>query len=110
MSQENRSDMDARRRLIDAVAQDYPASETSDVLAIVDQYGAEAHEREPERVRLAIVRLTAGDREVLPKLVYAAKVDYRDVLAWAETGPLSAEQGEQLQAAARKLLARWGTS
>ncbi len=99
-----------RQQLLDAIEREFSAGARSEVLAILDQYGVEPHEREPERVRLAIVRLTAGDREVLPKLVYAAKVDYRDVLAWAETGPLSAEQGEQLQAAARKLLARWGTS
>ena len=110
MSQADGSDMVARRLLIDAVAREYPASETSAVLAIVDQYGAEAHEREPERVRLAIIRLAAGDREKLPQLLNAAKVDYRDVLAWADAGPLSAEDGERLQAAARKLLARWGTS
>lgn len=99
-----------RRDLLDAVERDYPADARSEVLAILDQYGAEPHEREPERVRLAIVRLAARDREMLPKLVYAAKYDHRDVLAWAETGPLSAEQGAQLQAAARKLLARWGAS
>lgn len=99
-----------RQQLLDAIARHFAASETSAVLAIVDQYGAETHEREPERVRLAMVRLAAGDREMLPKLLYAAKVDYRDVLAWADAGPLSAADGERLQAAARKLLARWGTS
>ena len=99
-----------RQQLLDAIRCDFPGSERAAVLAIVDQYGAEAHEREPERVRLAIIRLAAGDREKLPQLLNAAKVDYRDVLAWADAGPLSAEDGERLQAAARKLLARWGTS
>lgn len=99
-----------RQQLLDAIGRDFPASETSAVLAIVDQYGAEPNEREPERVRLAIIRLAAGDRETLPQLLNAAKVDHRDVLAWADAGPLSAEDGERLQAAARKLLARWGTS
>ena len=99
-----------RRQLLDAIERDFSADARSEVLAIVDQYGAEPQEREPERVRLAIVRLAAGDREQLPMLLYAAKCDYRDVLGWADTGPLSAEQGEQLRAAARKLIARWGTS
>lgn len=99
-----------RQQLLDAIEGDFAASETSAVLAIVDQYGAEPHEREPERVRLAIVRLAAGDRELLPRLLYAAKDDHRDVLAWADAGPLSPEVGERLRAAARKLLARWGTS
>lgn len=99
-----------RQQLLDAIGRDYPASDSADVLAIIDQYGAEPHEREPERVRLAIVQLAAGDREKLPQLLNAAKVDYRDVLACAAAGPLSAEDGERLQAAARKLLARWGTS
>lgn len=99
-----------RRQLLDAIERDFPADARSEVLAIVDQYGGETHDREPERVRLAIVGLAAGDREQLPRLLYAAKYDYRDVLCWADAGPLSAAQGEQLRAAARKLLARWGTS
>ncbi|MBY0277963.1 hypothetical protein K2Z84_21735 [Candidatus Binatia bacterium] len=100
----------ARQQLLDAVERDFAAGDASAVLAIVDEYGAEPNEPEPERVRLAIVRLAAGDREMLQKLLYAARYDYRDVLAWADAGPLSAEDGERLQAAARKLLARWGTS
>ena len=99
-----------RQHLLDTIERDFPADARSEVLAIVDQYGAEPHEREPERVRLAIVHLAAGDREKLQKLLYAAKYDYRDVLCWADAGPLTPEQGEQLRAAARKLLARWGTS
>lgn len=47
-------------------------------------YGTEQHEREPERVRLAILKLCAEDVHRLDDLVEAAKRDYRDVIAWAE--------------------------
>jgi hypothetical protein len=59
---------DARRRVCDALA----------------AYGAAEHEREPDRVRLAILKLADGDAEEVASLVRAASRDYRDVLMWAE--------------------------
>lgn len=46
-------------------------------------YGAEAHERESERVRSAIVTLSGGDIGNLSTLVAEAKKDYRNLLVWA---------------------------
>lgn len=57
---------------------------TSEALAILRRYGAEAHEREPERVRLAAIELSRGDLSELSSLVELAKQDRRDVLMWAE--------------------------
>jgi hypothetical protein len=54
------------------------------VLSILGRYGTERWEREGTRVKLAILKLSGGDAEALPKLVEAAKTDYRDVLLWAE--------------------------
>ena len=54
------------------------------VLAELERYGQESFEREPERVRLAILKLCGGRVERVSELVAAAKQDYRDVLMWAE--------------------------
>jgi hypothetical protein len=41
-------------------------------------------ENESPRVQLAILKLSEGDPEKLLHYVQAARIDYRDVLAWAE--------------------------
>jgi hypothetical protein len=51
---------------------------------VLSRYGTEAHEREPERVRLAAVELCGGDITELNRLIDMAKQDYRDILMWAE--------------------------
>jgi ribosomal protein L12E/L44/L45/RPP1/RPP2 len=51
---------------------------------ILDGYGVEKHEPEPERVRLAILKLSGNDMNEIIKTTKSAKVDFRDVLAWAE--------------------------
>ena len=53
-------------------------------LDLLDSYGVEAYQREPERVQLAILKLSDGDIEQLRRYVEIAQQDYRDVLAWAE--------------------------
>jgi hypothetical protein len=50
----------------------------------LQKFGMEAHEREAERVRLAILKLCEARVERVIELVAAAKRDYRDVLMWAE--------------------------
>jgi hypothetical protein len=51
---------------------------------ILARYGTEAHEREPERVRLAAVELSGGDVAELERLIDLAKQDRRDILMWDE--------------------------
>jgi len=53
-------------------------------LAELRRYGQEPHEREVERVHLAILKLCDARVDRLIELVIAAKRDYRDVLMWAE--------------------------
>jgi hypothetical protein len=48
------------------------------------------------------------NKETLLELIQIAKQDYRDILCWEQVGPLTAEEGRQLQAAAKLLLDRWG--
>ena len=62
----------------------FPGLELAAVLSILDEYGTQAHERERERVQLAILKLSAGDEDKLLHHVAAAKLDYRDVLMWSE--------------------------
>ena len=54
------------------------------VLNELQSYGQETHERETERVCLAILKLCDAHIDKVIELVAAAKRDYRDVLMWAE--------------------------
>jgi hypothetical protein len=75
------TDKDVARKL-EALWPDSPARRQA--LVELERYGHEAHEREPERVRLAILKLCEGELKRVVELVVAAKRDYRDVLMSAE--------------------------
>lgn len=96
-----------RDSVIAAVKTLFPNRDVTEILAVVDLYGTAPHEREVERVRMTIVELSEGDEERLKYMVQVAKVDYRDVLAWKQLGPLSPAQGEKLQSEVRGLLEKW---
>lgn len=81
-----------------------------EALALVDQYGTERHEREVERVRLAILEVGDGKMARLPYFVRCAKIDYRDVLVGAKLGPMTEQQEAEWQAAADRRLALWNQS
>ncbi len=53
-------------------------------VSILNEYGAEKHERESVRVRLAILKISGGDLEQIRQSTDLAKQDYRDVLIAAE--------------------------
>jgi hypothetical protein len=72
------------------------------VRALLAEYGVAAHEREVPRVRLAVLRLSAGQLEHVRELVGLAKRDYRDVLMWAEFP----EEGRNLWTASVRFSAR----
>lgn len=71
--------------LIDKIRQTFPGENPADVLKILELYGADGGERETPRVRLAVLKLCGGDLGELLEMINAAKGDYRDVLAWAES-------------------------
>jgi hypothetical protein len=60
-------------------------------LRVLITYGHEAHEREPDRVRRAILTLSQGDLGRLRHFAERASSDYRDVLMWAEYTPAPKE-------------------
>lgn len=63
----------------------YPeASQHDKAVQILAEYGKGRHDKEPERVRLAILKLSGADLGKLEHNTTRAKQDYRDVLAWAE--------------------------
>ena len=86
----------------------FPHSDAAAILGVIDLYGTEPHERERERVQLAIVALSHGSEEKLLEFIQTAKTDYRDILCWAENGPLSESEGQRQQERVRGLLEKWG--
>ena len=76
-------------------------------LALVDGYGTEIHEREVDRVKLAILEVSDGKLTRLPYFVKCAKIDYRDVLTGARLAPMTDEEEARWQAAADRMLAQW---
>jgi len=97
-----------RDEVVAAVRASFPHGDAATILSILDLYGTEPYEREKERVQLAIVALSAGEEDKLLYFVQCAKTDYRDVLHWQASGPLSAKEGEQARQAAFGLIKRWG--
>ena len=59
--------------------------ERQEVEQALARYGADSSEWDVVRVRLAVLKLAGADVKALHSLVDAAKEDYRDVLAWAES-------------------------
>jgi hypothetical protein len=80
----------------------------AEVIKVLSEYGNEVHEKEANRVKLAILELCEGKIDKLLYFVKTAKADYRDILAAQETGPLSEEIAGKLQTAAKKVIDRWG--
>ncbi len=66
------------------VMRDYPQDKYDEVMLILNSYGTDNWEREPHRVRLAILKLANGNIEELRRFLEWAKCDYRDVISPAE--------------------------
>ena len=54
------------------------------VRAILETYGSEKDQQEPNRVRLAILKLAGTEVPEIEKWAGLAKEDFRDILTWAE--------------------------
>ena len=74
-----------RQDVIDKIAVVFPDRDRAEVLAILERYGTEPHEQEPQRVQLAVLKLCDEDDDPdLERTVTFAKEDFRDILSWAE--------------------------
>lgn len=71
-------------RVLRKIKRMWPNADPQEILDLLNAYGTESYETGRIRVQLAILKLSEGDRERLPALVKMAKVDFRDVLAYAE--------------------------
>lgn len=72
---------DLVRTLVDRL---FPPGERSAALALLEGYGGAPHERESLRVRVAALKVSGGQLGELERSIAHARMDYRDVLAWAE--------------------------
>ena len=91
--------------------------QAAQVLSLLGEYGSEDWHREPERVRLAALKLAAGSIDRLRTVLGTAKADYRDVLAAAEypeysrridpSQPVAEEERERIIAADWKQYCAW---
>ena len=97
-----------REAVIAAARAAFPSSDTKVIVELLDLYGTELYERERARAQLAILSLSQGSQDKLLQFIQAAKTDYRVVLSWVETGPLSESQGEEARQTPLRLLERWG--
>ena len=84
------------------VRRDYPADVVQDVMRMLEEYGVEGWHREPERVRAAILKLSRGKLENVRQNVETARMDYRDVLAYAEYPRYFREPGVDAMPAAEQ--------
>lgn len=78
------------------------------VLELLDSYGVEPDERERERVRLDILKLSGGSEEKVREYVAVAKRDYRDVLFWAEYPEESRLDTPEKRQRVRKMFEKFG--
>ena len=56
----------------------------AEAVKLLEEYGKESYEREADRVKLAVLKLSGKKLEKIRLNVETAKKDYRDVLAYAE--------------------------
>lgn len=87
----------------------------AEAASVLAQYGTQSYEREEMRVRVAALKLSDGSIDRLRELIGSAKLDYRDVLAWAEypeelrspTWRLSAAEQARIRTADRAQYLAW---
>ena len=73
-----------RDEVLAAIRASFPESRWRHVESLLSAYGTEPHERERERVQLAILKISGGNEQQVRQHVGTAKNDYRDVLFWAD--------------------------
>ncbi|MFL5496096.1 MAG: hypothetical protein ACJ8DC_17055 [Gemmatimonadales bacterium] len=67
-----------------ALARVFPPDEQTVARSMLASYGLADHQREVDRVRQALLRLSRGKVAYLGHYLAVAQHDYRDVLYWAD--------------------------
>ncbi len=62
----------------------FPSEDITVVMSLLDEYGLQDYERERERVQMGILFLSRGTLDGLLHNIEQAKLDYRNILYWAE--------------------------
>lgn len=73
-----------RDEVLAAVQAAFGSERCARIMRLLDAYGVQSYERERERVQLAIVKLSGGSEEKAVEHLATAKLDYRDILLWAD--------------------------
>jgi hypothetical protein len=94
--------------IVEAIRSLYPEEAHDRVRRMVDAYGSAPHERERQRVQLAIIRLSEGDEAKLGYFLSVAKQDYRDVLFWHDNPAQAKLDTPEKRREVRELLERLG--
>ncbi len=97
------------------VRRDFDESVTLNVISILNEYGLEDYHKEEHRVRAAVLKLAECDLSKLRYFIDRAKIDYRDVLYWAEypgsaqrgCNKLSGDEKEKVDESDRKQYQEW---
>ncbi len=98
----------SRDEVVAAIQATFLKSSRARVIELLDTYGVESHERERERVQLAILKLSEGNEEKLREFVAIAKGDYRDVLFWAENPDEARLDTPEKRERVRKMFEKFG--
>lgn len=75
-----------------AVRDAFPGADHAKIMELLNTYGTEPYENERERVQLTMIKICQGDPSKLPYQVKIAKIDYRDILVFANR-PIPAPKG-----------------
>lgn len=73
-----------REDVLRILQRDFDAKEHEAIMTRLDEYGIQNWHREPHRVHLAVLKLSAGDSSRISAFVKRACGDFRDVIAPAE--------------------------
>lgn len=98
----------SRDEVIASVRASFAEDRWAHVARLLDAYGVEPYERERERVQLAILKLSMGSEEKLSEHIALAKLDYRDILLWADCPEESKIDTPEKKKEARELLRMFG--
>jgi len=98
----------SRDEVVAAIQATFLKSSWARVLELLDTYGVESHERERERVQLAILKLSEGNEEKLREFLAIAKRDYRDVLFWEENTDEARLDKPEKRERVRKMIEKFG--
>ena len=91
-----------------AIREAFPDADHVEIMKLLNTYGTQPYERERERVQLTIIRICQGDASRLQYQVDIAKIDYRDILVFADRPIPTAEESAKDLAAAKEVLRLWG--